>query len=281
MLLVYSAAILGGICYGIAESLNKNITEKKYSAFSYAFLQWGLNAIFYLIPFLFFAQFPKTLPPYIFLLGVLSCNLGGNLTIIKAYKTEDLSNINILSRFSLVIGFLSGVILLHEKVSSFNIAGVIAIILGIIIIFYEGKGFKPSPGYFFAVFSGLLYGLVGYFQKMALNSFNIISLIFIFNLSASLSLLLNPKTIKDIKPIWKKHKKKILLSRIGIVVGVFLVLWSIKEGNISIVNTNIETSFLLSTAFIGIFFLNEKKSVTKKLLGSIFCTLGIVLLNFF
>lgn len=281
MLVVYSAALLAGFLYAIAESINKNITEKKYSAFAYAFLQWSLNAVFYLIPFVFFGSLPKSPFGFLFLGGVLLCNLTGNLAVIRAYKTEDISNINILSRFSLVIAFISGIVFLQEIINAYKISGVIAILAGIIVMFYEGKQLKLSPGYIFALLSGLFYGLVAYFQKMALQYFDIISLVFIFNLSASILVLLNPRSQKDIKPIFDKYKKQLILSRIGIVTGVFLVLWSLKNGNVSVVNTNIETSFLLTTAFIGIIFLREKKNIPKKILGSLLCTVGIILLNFF
>jgi len=281
MTIVYFAAIIAGILYGIAESITKNITEKKYSAFSYAFLQWSLNAVFYLVPFIFFWSFPTTFAAYIYFSGVLLTQIIGNVVLIKAYKTEDISIITILSRSSLVIAFLCGVFLLQEKITLLNSLGIISIIIGIIVIFYERKRLQLSPGYLFAILSGVFYGLVAYFEKMALGYFDIVSFIFLFNLSAAIILWFIPGTRRDIKPIFVKYKKQFLLTRICIVTGVFLLLWSLRSGNLSIVNTNAETSFLLSTAFIGIIFLNEKKNILKKLAGSLLCVLGIILLNFF
>lgn len=105
---------------------------------------------------------------------------------------------------------------------------------------------------------------MAYFEKMALGYFDIVSFIFIFNLSAAIILWFIPGTRRDIKPVFIKYKKEFLITRICIVSGVFLLLWSLKSGNLSIVNTNAETSFLLSTAFIGIIFLGEKKNIPKK-----------------
>lgn len=281
MLLVYLASLTSGVLYGITEVINKSITEKKYSAFSYGFLQWGLNALFYLIPFIIYGAIPKTFSAYVFFLGMFLATIIANITIIKAYKTEDVSNVNILSRISLVIGFLTGVILLQEKVNIYKILGVIFITFGVIVIFYEGKKFKLSPGYLFTILSGVMYGTISYFQKLALGYFNIVSLVFIFNLSASLSLLILPSTRRDIKPIFIKYKKQLFSSRICIVIGVFLLLWSLSKGKVSIINTNAETAFLLSTTLFGIIFLREKTNISKKLTGSLLCTLGIILLNFF
>lgn len=281
MIFVYAASLASGLLYGIAEVINKSITEKKFSALSYGFLQWGLNAVFYLVPFILFGSFPKSPPAYIFFGGMFIATIIANIAIIQAYKTEDVSNVNILSRVSLVIGFLTGVALLQEKINVYKIIGVVSVIIGVFVIFYEGKRLKLSTGYILTLLSGIMYGTIAYFQKLALGYFNIVSLVFTFNLAAAITLLFIPSTRRDIKPIFYKYKKQLFVSRICIVSGVFFLLWSLDRGYVSVVNTNAETAFLLSTTIVGIIFLKETRNISKKLTGSFLCIVGIALLNFF
>lgn len=207
--------------------------------------------------------------------------LFGNIALIKAYKTEDISIINILTRTSLIIAFISGIILFNESINIIKIFGILSIIFGILVIFYEGKKLKLSDGLLLALASGISIGLIVYFRKIALDYVNPISYLFIFGIFINILLLLIPKTRQDIKPIWAKYKKKIVPSRFTGFAAWFLFVWAFQKGNISIVNTNYETAFLLSTLLIGIGLMGEKNNITKKLAGSLFCTLGIILLNFF
>lgn len=281
MLFVYLISILAGILWGITESINKNIIEQKYSSFSYFLIQMSLNLLLYTIPFIMFGSIPKEPIVYFYLFVPVIFIFLGNLFLIKAYKTEDISNINILSRSGLIITFLSGIFLLHEKISSWNIFGILAIILGILIIFYEGKKIKPSTGFLLALGSGIMMGAMAYFRKLVLFYVNPITVVFSSQLLMTLVLLFIPNSYKDLKPIISKYKKKVILSRFTAVSGFYLIIWSFSKGNISIANTNYETAFLLSTAFIGIMLMGEKRQITKKLTGSLLCILGIILLNFF
>lgn len=281
MIFVYLIALLAGVLWGITESINKNITEKRYSAFSYFFIQMSSNLILYTIPFFIFGSIPKEPIVYIYLIIPVVFIFLGNLFLIKAYKTEDISNINILSRSGLIITFLSGTFLLHEKVSYWNILGILAIILGILVIFYEGKKIKPSTGFLLALVSGIMMGAMAYFRKLVLYYVNPITVVFSSQLLMTLILLFIPKSYRDLKPILSKYKWKVILSRLTAVSGFYLVIWSFSKGNISIANTNYETAFLLSTAFIGIILMKERGKWGKKIIGSIYCILGIILLNFF
>ncbi len=281
MIFVYLVALLAGTFWGITESLNKSITEEKYSSFSYFLIQMFPNLLLYTVPFIIFGTIPKKPIVYFYLIIPIIFIFLGNLFLIKAYKTEDISNINILSRSGLIITFLSGTLLLHEKVTYWNILGIIAIILGILVIFYEGKKIKPTTGFLLALGSGIMMGAMAYLRKIVLNYINPITVVFSSQLFMTIILLLIPKSYQDLRPIWHKYKKKIILSRFTAVSGFYLIIWSFSKGNISIANTNYETAFLLSTAFIGIWVLGEKKKIGKKLIGSLLCILGIILLNFF
>ncbi len=281
MIFVYLVALLAGIFWGITESLNKSITEKRYSTFSYFFIQMSSNLLLYTIPFIMFGSIPKEPIVYLYLIIPVLFIFLGNLFLIKAYKTEDISNINILSRSGLIITFLSGTLLLHEKVSCWNILGILAIILGILVIFYEGKKIKPSTGFLLALGSGIMMGAMAYFRKLVLFYVNPITVVFSSQLLMTIVLLFIPKSYRDLKPILSKYKWKVILSRFTAVSGFYLIIWSFSQGNISIANTNYETAFLLSTAFIGIIILKERGKWGKKIIGSIFCILGIILLNFF
>ncbi|OGF99253.1 hypothetical protein A2Y99_03210 [Candidatus Gottesmanbacteria bacterium RBG_13_37_7] len=281
MVTVYLASILAGVFYGITESVNKYITEKKYSAFSYAFIQFGINLIVYSLLFPLIRQIPGSPTPYIYLSISALLVVIGNILIIKSYKTEDISNLNILTKSSLIIAFLIGVVILKESVSILNVLAIILILLGVIIIFFEKRTIKLSPGYLTALLSGICYGVQTFFLKKSSSYFHPISFYFFFYIFTVIFMLFIPGASKDIKPIFEKYKHLIIPSRIALVIANLLFIWSIANGKIAIVNANAETTLLLSILFIGILFLGEKNNIGKKVAGSLLCIVGIILLNFF
>lgn len=281
MLFVYLISIVAGVLWGVTESINKNITEKKYSAFSYFLIQMASNLALYTVPFVMFGSIPRLPIVYLYLIIPVIFIFISNLFLIKAFKTEDISNINILSRSSLVITFISGILLLQEKISYWNVFGILVIILGILVIFYEGKKIKPSTGFLLALGSGVFLGAMAYFRKIVLYYLDPLSVVFSGQLFTTIVLLMIPKSYQDLKPIILKYKKKIVLSRITAVIAFYLINWSFSKGSISITNTNYETAFLLSTSFIGIGIMGERKRIAQKITGAFLCILGIILLNFF
>ncbi len=281
MLLPYLASIMAGIFYGATESINKDITEEKYSPFSYGFLQYFLNFIIFLIPAVFFVKLPPFGISYFYLVAVIIITLLANSLTIKAYKTEDISNISILSSVTLVTTVLLGVTFLAERLNAYKISGIILIILGIFVIFFEGKKLAVSRGLLIALIAKILWGFQPLFDKKALNSFDFLAYLVIIMGILSFSHLLLPWVREEAVLIFSKYKRKILLSRSFVTLGLVAYLWSIKRGSISIVNTNVDTFFLLVTVLIGIIILKERKHLLKKLVGCLVCILGIILLNLF
>lgn len=281
MIVVYLASILSGIFYGITESLNKNITEEKYSIFAYAFLQHLFIFLIYLLPGIFYFRLPTSGISYLYIILTILITLTANILDIKAYKTEDISNITIVGTINLIISFSTGVILLSEPTNQYKLLGLFSILVGIFIIFYEGKRIRPSFGMICAFSSGVIWGFSGLVDKLGLSSINITTYTLLTHGPLALLMVFFPLVRKDAFSIWHKYKGKVISARLVVVVGLFLFYWSIQKGEVSIVRTNSNTFFLLSTVFIGIIFLKERKHTIKKLCGSLLCTLGIILLNFF
>lgn len=281
MEVAYFVAGLAGIFWGVNESINKNITEVKYSAFSYALIQWYGNIAIYAVPFILWGKFPENPIAYIcMLLVVIVINIA-NVMLIKSYKTEDISNVQILSRASVIMSFICGIVLLHEPLTVFKLAGIVSIFFGIVVIFYKGKKIDLSAGFLFALLSGVFFGFSSYLTKRSLEYFDVISSIFVFNVTSAIITVTIPGALKHVKPILKKHAIKIVFSRFAAAAAAFLIVGSLQKGNISVVNTNYETSFLLSTVFIGILLFKEKSNLGKKIWGVACCIVGIILLNFF
>lgn len=281
MFITYLLSLFSGLFYGITESINKHITETRYSPFSYAFLQYLLNFLIFFVPALFFLQLSPLNIAYLFMLISVIITFASNAMTIKAYKTEDISAMSILSSVSLVTTVLLGVVVLSERLNLPKVAGIIFIIVGITMIFYEGKRLTASKGLLITLAAKILWGFQPLFDKKALVSFNVVTYSAVtMGILAAIHLFI-PLVQKEARLIFNKYTAKIILSRISVTAGAFIYFWSIKRGNISIVNTNVDTLFLLSSVLIGIIFLKEKKNMVKKLSGSFLCTVGIILLNFF
>lgn len=281
MILPSIAAIIGGLCFSITESIYKSISEDKYSSFAYAFTQHFLNFLIFLIPSLFIFKLPPFSFSYIYLAIVVIVVFFINTLALKSYKTVDISNISIIGNLSLVINFFIGVIFLTETTNIYKIIGIIFILIGVIIVFYEGKKVTLTQGLIAALLSAILTGLRPLLDKLNLQFFDIFVYTCLGNLGVALLILGIPKARKDIPKIFSKYKTKIFISRIAGALGYFLIYWSIANGSISVVSTNSSITYLLGLTLIGIVILKENKFAYKKLAGSLLCILGIILLNFF
>ena len=280
-MLILLTSIFAGLFIGITESINKKITEEKYSVFAYSFLQVFFNMIIFGFFCVSNFVFPPISAAYIYVIILSVFIVLGNVFLIKAYKTEDLSIISIISRLSLVVAFIMGVILLGESATYLKLFGVLFILLGSVVLFYKKKHLVLNKGMLFTVLSAIFFGSTAYFQKKMFETFSIFQGLFLIQLLMTVFLFSIDSARRDYKAILKKYYKSIIVSRLFAVIGIFLISWSVKNGPISIVNTNYETVYLIYSVVAGMIIFKERRNTKRVSIGLILCLLGIIFLNLF
>jgi drug/metabolite transporter (DMT)-like permease len=204
-----------------------------------------------------------------------------------AYRHGELSIVYPIARGTApVISVLLGLFLLSEPVGTYQVVGIILLILGVWMVrrakTHGGKGIIPAflTGVFIAAYTvidkvGLNYtdpvifgGLKYLFTTLCLLAW--IPVRKAFNIHA-----LTEDEVKNHKetPWWK-----IALVGIFIIATYQLVLFAMETTPVAIISPLRESASVIVTAW-GIFKLNERKGLVSKIIGVVLIFAGIILLT--
>jgi uncharacterized membrane protein len=212
------------------------------------------------------------------------------LLLTKSYSYHDLSLAYPLSKITPCFTLLFGLFILKEKVSMLAFIGILCIIFGAYAVHLKNFSFKnfvkplislKSKGSMFALFTAVASAFYGLISKMALNTINPISFVYLGYLFSivfySSIFLFNKQFFKDIKDQFKKYKKWII--RIGIldIFGYFLILIVLMRNKLSYIFALRQMSIIF-VVFFGSKMLNEKNRTTR-LISSIIIIIGILLIS--
>ena len=209
-----------------------------------------------------------------------------NIFYYNALKMTEVSQVGIISSSRSIWLLIGGLIFLGERVNAFEIAGVILIVLGIIIIYWNGKGLADfgTPQIFLFIFAIVscvpsiigTYLLDNYFNNVAL--YQVLS----YFLPAVFNIIFMPSALIKIKPLLKIDKNNIfvMISASLTAAAIFMYFSAFKAGGqLSVVGPIWQASIIL-TVVCGILFLNEKQKLLKKLSSVVIVVIGICLMRF-
>lgn len=269
--------ILAGIFSGVTELLYKAVQNKKFSKATYIFTFYLIATIITLPFFIFKFEPDITISLGFIILLALACYVLGNYFMFSALKVEDLSNIAIVRRSDMLFSVLFGFLFFNELITNKNILGVVLIILGVLVIFFEKKKISmiSYKGLLFSLLTGFFFALAAFFAKYILKSINPYFFVFLIYLGLTISFSFFPKVKTEYKELFKLHKAKILAAGILGVFAYLLNIISLKVLNLSISFPVIGSTALSIAVLSGLIILKERKNLFKKLVGLIFVIAGI------
>jgi uncharacterized membrane protein len=200
-----------------------------------------------------------------------------------SYKKGELSVVYPIARGSApILTFALGIFLLQEAVSSFQIIGVIFLLIGIWLVrrakVSNAKGIIPAllTGVFIAAYTvidkiGLQYTTPIFFGELKYFFTAVCLLAFV----PIRGLFMNKSDAKVIKTSWKK----IVLIGVCLIVTYQLVLFALSIAPVSIISPLRESASVLVTAW-GIWKLKEREGLWYKIIGVLVIFSGIILLTF-
>ncbi len=276
-------SLLAALCFGISDIFTK-VAAVKFREKKMLFL----NSIFSLpVAFLFFLSLNGNFPAgknLILLFVIQSLSIIAYIFFFLALNEGPVSIVaSVIAGYS-IVSVIGGPIFLGESLSSFEIIGVILVILGSITISYippdnEIKGGKWILWTFMAT---LLWGIWALLIKKYENIVDPISMPLIFAILAPFIWFpLFSKNLKEMK--FKKSEFKyiffVLISIVLSTLGGFLFYKSAKEIFISLA-TPIVSSYPIFTLIGSFIFLKEKFlkhqyfSFISIMVGIVLCTGG-------
>ena len=221
--------------------------------------------------------------PYIILSAII--HQGYQVYLISAYKFGDLTKVYPVARGTgPIVATLISIALLGVLFSKFQIASIILISFGIILIgLLSESSQKNNKALFYSLVTGFFIGMYsltdGYGARISLSplsflgwSFILNAMIFPFTLKFMNYTNIFSRVIKEAKVIfWVGGTLSYIVYAI--------VVWAFTKAPIPLVGALRESGIIFSI-IIGIFFLNEKISIYK-IISIILIFLGVVGLKIF
>tara|TARA_Y100000590_G_scaffold384014_1_gene455108 strand:+ start:933 stop:1778 length:846 start_codon:yes stop_codon:yes gene_type:complete len=222
--------------------------------------------------------------PYIFISSIfLACY---EWCLLSAYRLEDYTKVYPIARGSAPI-FIVIVSLLFFNVNilKFELAGIMAISLGIIILSFQN--FKTINNYsaiFYALATGFFiscYSITdGYGGKVSSSPLNYTAWLMILNGTVVFPLLLFVmKKSEAFKETFAKGKKIFLIGGPLSFTAYAIVVWAFTHAPVPLVAALRETSIIFAL-LIGTFFLKEKLTLLK-IISILTIFIGVTLLKLF
>jgi len=206
------------------------------------------------------------------------------LLLQTGYRKADLSVVYPLARGSgPLFATLGAILILHEGVTPYSIAGLLFIIAGVLIItkvkFTTGLSTKLKTGLIYGIATGLFIGSYTVWDKVAVSQYSMhpVLLIYISNIFGAV--VLAPPAIANIAEVKyeiRTHLKHIIAIAILSPLSYILVLLAMQTTPVIYIAPARELSILIGV-FMGGRMMNEEDS-KRRMFASAFILCGIICL---
>lgn len=277
-------AILSALCWATLDAQRKVLTQQVPPMASVAVLLLGTGILFSM-------ALPWTLPTtplasefWWAILASVVLNLMANVLFFMAVQKSPLSLTIPYLSFTPVFMLASGGIVLGEYPGWLGIVGVLAVLVGGILINPGEEGrfapllaLKNEPGSYYMLAVALLWSITGPVEKIALQHAHPVVLGAFINLSVGLAamilvLLRSPQALKKVLPSWKLAALASGTQALGIVTQLFAFSFLF----VAYVDT-IKRSGALFAVLIGYFYFHERP-LRPRLLGASVMFAGVCLI---
>ena len=275
-------ALLAAFSSGIEKLIRKKVAIN-VDPMTFAFFFEFTGAVFALPLFILNFNLPETNYAWLFVLVSGFLWAGVAFTMAKSYKHLDASLIAPISRLRIILILILSVILLKETLNFSKVAGTFLIFASLVFLSYK-KGANLSrlkeEGIIPLILSILFVSSVFMVDKFAVNFFN--PSMYTFMIYFTASIILSPWIFskkEDVKHIIKsKFIFLVILTALLSVLYYYFTLSAFKFAEASVILPITELSSLIAVLG-GIFFLNERTDLKKKIISTTIVIVGVVLVS--
>ena len=278
--IVFIAVIFSAFIHAIWNGMVKNQNDKYIALTAIVLGHIPLSIIVLLFtPMVSIKSIPYIFISAIFLAGYEWC-------LLSAYRLEDYTKVYPIARGSAPIFIvILSLLFFSIHISKFELAGIIVISLGIIILSFQNfKNIGNYSAIFYAAATGFFiscYSITdGFGGRASFSPLNYTALLMIFNATVTFPILLFiMKKNKALGEVFVKAKKIFFIGGSLSYIAYATVVWTFTQAPVPLVAALRETSIIFAL-LIGTFFLKEKLTLIKII--SIFVIfIGVVLLKLF
>ena len=273
------AVIIAGILTGCVSYITKIIIINKYSSAAYTLL-WTIIGSIMFFPVVVYQtsmRLPQNILAWVCLVLAGLCSSLANRQTYTAFKKIDFSVYSIIFRLNIIFAVVLSATVFNDKLSVNKTIGIIVILAGVLVIFFNKRGFNSiNSGYLNAIISALLVGISVIFSKYALD-FLPISVVAFGNYFFQIPFVLSRKMFSEVIEIVKVSWKKVAMGGILIPLAWGTYTFALQNENISIVQPVGQAIQLITQIALGIIVLRERENLQRKISGFILNIVGIVL----
>ena len=222
--------------------------------------------------------------PYIFISAIFLA--GYEWCLLSAYRLEDYTKVYPIARGSAPIFIvILSLLFFSIHISKFELAGIIVISLGIIILSFQNfKNIGNYSAIFYAAATGFFiscYSITdGFGGRASLSPLNYTALLMIFNATVTFPILLFiMKKNKALGEVFVKAKKIFFIGGSLSYIAYATVVWAFTHAPVPLVAALREISIIFAL-LIGALFLKEKLTLIK-IISLFLIFIGAVLLKLF
>jgi drug/metabolite transporter (DMT)-like permease len=204
----------------------------------------------------------------------------GHIVYAKTLQVVEASIFSVLFASHAVWIMAAGILFLDESLSVIQIVGSVMIFASVFLVTKNLKSFKLDKGTLLGLFTGLLFGLaIALYSYVGRHTDTLSWSAFSFVGAALSALLFRPKTIGTFKKFMKASiLPKLTLLSIFYAAGSLTLLYAYKEGAFAVVSPLRQTGIIVTVLMALAFLPKERNQIAKKIVASLVCTAGVVLL---
>jgi transporter family protein len=223
-------------------------------------------------------EFPNLLDVWLNLIIMVIFYAAGSVFIYQAFKQSPAAEVSIIFASSSAWSVLSALMFLGEKLSIPNVLGIVAIILGVIVVNYQKSAWKLETGHLYALIAAFMFGTAFTNDALIINHFHSAPpyVFLAFILPAIGILLYRPSLVAKLPHYFSKEMiGKLLLTA---TISAISIYTAYKFGGKASIIFPIQQTNIIITVILSYFLLGEKDKLAQKNIGAILVFGGALLL---
>jgi drug/metabolite transporter (DMT)-like permease len=278
----FNLSLIAGILTGIAGILEKYSVNEKSDPVIMSALSCFFAGLFGLCLAFLVGQYHVywTLQS---ILGLSTSSLIYTLSVFLFFaslKRTEISEFGILNKVGLLVMFMGGIIIFHERLSITQIIGSILVLVSIYILSNKGKSIKLAIGSIYALISAILGGVASLIDKTIIGYFD--SVMYTGLIYLAIFVWTIPFVIIRIKKHLILPPPKIvqILAVSAIVYSLAAVAYYLayKIGPMSLISIVSQLQLPIVVLY-GLFVFKEKDNIKQKVFSLICMLVGAFLIN--
>lgn len=205
----------------------------------------------------------------------------GHIFYAKTLQKVEASAFSVYFATHAIWMMLFGVLIFHEQLTYWQIAGTLFIFSGILVLAKRPAKLLTDTGSMHGLMTGLLFGIaITAWAYVGRHTDTLSWAAISFLLPVLVVFAVRPKTIKSIPGVFKKPSMtgKLLVLALFYGVGSLAMLYAYKEGALTVISPLRQTGIIVTTFLALLFITSERHNVGRKLFAALLCFVGVVAL---